>query len=299
MTFAAVARPVAEHGWRPFPGIQTSKVPAMAGWPGLNDAEWDAASLAATVAEYQPADAYCCCLAVQAEIVAIDLDIVDQEHAAFAAKLAADILGATPLVRIGLAPKHIRIYRAGDHIIRSRRLHPLEIFCGSGQFVGFGWHEKAGRPYLWPHESPLTIRPDNAAIPAVTRAKLDRFGAELFKVIPRRLLPTKQGRPGDALQTIGERLRMLTTLHGSWKRAANIVVSEAGEGTYNETWWAVVASAAGRGIPEETIWELFDQHFTRESDVSETTIRDVLATMIKRTRPVPRQSAMTFTPIKE
>ena len=130
----------------------------MKGWSGLNNAEWDDADLAAAIAEYQPVDDYCCCFAVQAEIVAIDADIIDPEHAAFADKLADDILGATPLVRIGLAPKQIRIYRAGDHI-KSRKLHPLEIFCGSGQFIAFGWHAKAGRPYIWPHESPLTIAP--------------------------------------------------------------------------------------------------------------------------------------------
>ena len=122
---------------------------------------------------------------MQPEIVALDADIVDPEHAAYADELADDILGATPLVRIGLAPKCIRIYRAGD-LIRSRKLHPLEIFCGSGQFIAFGWHAKAGRPYIWPHESPLTISADSHAIPAVTQAQIERFTTELFKVVPRR-----------------------------------------------------------------------------------------------------------------
>ena len=196
-TFAAVAQPVAEHGWRPFPGLMTTKVPAMCGWSGLNDAEWDDADLVAAVADYQPVDDYCCCFAVQPEIVAIDADIINPEHAAFAEKLADEILGATPLLRIGLAPKFIRIYRAGDHI-RSRKIHPVEIFSGSGQFIAFGWHEKACRPYVWPHESPLTISTDSNAIPTVTRAQLERFTTALFKVVPRRLLPTRQGRPGGA-----------------------------------------------------------------------------------------------------
>ena len=236
-TFAAVAQQVAGHGWRPFPGLQTSKVPAMQGWSGLNHAMSGMTPIllppSPTISRPMITAAV---FAVQPEIVALDADIIDPEHAAFADKLADDILGVTPLVRIGLAPKCIRIYRAGD-LIKSRKLHPIEIFCGSGQFIAFGWHAKAGRPYIWPHESPLTINTDSHAIPAVTRAQLERFTAELFKVVPRRLLPTKQGRPGGAgaPQTVGERLRMLTTLHGSWKRAAAIVLSEAGEGYYNET----------------------------------------------------------------
>ena len=35
VTFAAVAQQVAARGWRPFPGLQTSKTPAMKGWSGL------------------------------------------------------------------------------------------------------------------------------------------------------------------------------------------------------------------------------------------------------------------------
>src|SRR6516225_8550963 len=111
--FAAVALQLAARGWRPFPGYQETKVPAMRGWPGLNKAEWDCADLAATVEEYQPPEAFCCCLAVQPEIVAIDLDIEDPVHAVTAAGLADEFLGITPLVRIGLTPKSLRVYRNG------------------------------------------------------------------------------------------------------------------------------------------------------------------------------------------
>ncbi|HEY4736592.1 MAG TPA: bifunctional DNA primase/polymerase, partial [Xanthobacteraceae bacterium] len=156
IAFAAVAQRVAGRGWRPFPGLQETKVPAMRGWPGLNQAEWDCADLAAVIDEYQPAVAYCCCLAVQPEIAVIDIDITNLEHADIAARLADDILGQTPLVRIGLPPKCVRIYRNGGSV-RSRKLHPLEIYSGSGQVVGFGWHQKAGRPYLWPNASPLDL----------------------------------------------------------------------------------------------------------------------------------------------
>ena len=157
-TFAAVAQPVAEHGWRPFPGLQTSKVPAMQGWSGLNNAEWDDADLVAAIAEYQPADDYCCCLAVQAEIVALDADIVDPEHAAFADNLADDILGVTPSGARS-ASRRSKFGFIAPAITSSRAsCIPSKSFCGSGQFIAFGWHAKAGRPYLWPHKSPLTDR---------------------------------------------------------------------------------------------------------------------------------------------
>jgi hypothetical protein len=98
----------------------------MRGWSGLNKAEWDCADLAAMVEEYQPPEAFCCCFAVQPEIVATDLDIIDPIHAVAAAGFADEILGITPLVRIGLAPKCVRVYRNGSGI-GSRKLHPRNL----------------------------------------------------------------------------------------------------------------------------------------------------------------------------
>ena len=249
-TFAAVARQLAEHGWRPFPGLQTAKIPAMQGWSSLNHAEWDDADLVAAICDYQPADDYCCCLAAQTETVAVDADILDPEHAAYADKLADDILGKTPLVRIGLAPKQIRVYRAGD-IIRSRKLHRSRSSQALGNSLPSAGMRKPGVRTSGRVNLPLTISTDSHTIPAVKQAQIERFTTELFKVVPRRLLPTKQGRPGGAgaPKTVGERLRMLTTLHGSWKRAAAVVLSEASDGCFNETSWAVVASTAGRSVP--------------------------------------------------
>jgi Bifunctional DNA primase/polymerase, N-terminal len=294
--FAAVALQLAARGWRPFPGYQETKVPAMRGWPGLNQAEWDRADLVATVEEYQPTDAFCCCLAVQPEIVAIDLDITNPEHAAAAAALADEFLGVTPLVRIGLAPKCVRVYRNGDGV-RSRKLHPLEIFAGSGQFVAYGWHQKAERPYCWPNASPLNLNADSNQIPTVTRLQLERFSNELFKLVPRQLLPTghHHAGKGSGPQTINERLRMLTVRYGSWRYAARIILSAATEGCRNETGWAVVASAAGRGIPEDVVRQLFEKYFSGWEGFSESD----LDCAIERTRPVHQPSAMRFHAVEE
>ena len=291
IAFAAVANQLADRGWRPFPGLQSSKTPAMRGWPGLNRSEWDRDDLVETIADYQPADDFCCCLAVQPQIVAIDLDIIDKDHAAAANQLANGTLGQTPLVRIGLAPKQIRIYRSGEPI-RSRKLHPLEIFSGTGQFICYGWHEKAGQPYVWPQASPLDIGADSETIPMITRTQLDRFSNELFKIVPRRQSPARQGRLAGigSPQTIGERLAMLSMLHGGWKRGAAIVLSEAVEGCRNDTAWIVIASAAGRGIPDNEVWGLFEKYFCGWAEVYE----DKLASMIERARPVRQPSTMIF-----
>jgi len=263
-TFAGTAQVLADHGYRPFPGRQATKVPAMKGWPTLNRTPWDRAALLRTVARYRPAEDYCCCLAIQAELVVIDCDILDKALADAAQALADDILGPTPLMRIGLAPKRVLFFRSAGGI-RSRKLHPLEIFSGSGQIVAYGWHPKAGRPYSWPFKSPLDIRADSADIPQITQSKLDDFLNEVFKVVPRRSGPPRhlvQFGVSRRPQTIHDRLHTLTLLENSWVKAAAIVLAEAEEGYRNDTGWEVVASAAAHGISEKVVLDLFEQHFT-------------------------------------
>jgi hypothetical protein len=287
-TFAEVALPVAARGYRPFPGHQHSKKPAMKGWPGLNRAPWDSQDLAAATSDYRPEENFCCCLAIPPEVVAYDLDILDPDHAAAATAIADGILGPTPLVRIGNAPKNIRIYRnAGG--IRSSKQHPLETFAGSGQVIGFGWHAETRQPYWWPHASPLTMDVNCSDIPAVALAQHERFRRELFAVVPRRSLSNRMDAVG-ASHTIGDRLRMLAIMKGCWKLAAAQVLSEAVEGNRNTTAWTIVASAAARCIPVDVVWELFRRHFKGWGGFSEQDLESA----IERMRTSPRKPNMTF-----
>ena len=275
-TFAEVALQLHASGYRPFPCVQDTKVPAMRGWPGLNLMPWDAADLTATITDYQPDSAYACGMAIQSGLVAIDIDILDHTAAVLADELANKHLGRTPLVRIGQAPKQLRIYRQGGGVT-SRKLHPVEIFSGSGQCVGYGQHQKTGQPYYWPDASPLELVCDSPDIPKVTRAQLDRFTADLFKVVPRRQ-QAAHSRQQNGNLTLNERLRLLTIRYcGNWNRAAAQLLSEAREGNRNDTMWAVVASAAGRGVPEDELAALFDRHFAGWEGVTPDAVENAIA----------------------
>ena len=158
--FAAVAPQLAARGWRPFPGYQETKVPAMRGWSGLNRAPWECTDLLAAIDEYQPPEAFCCCVAVQPEIVAIDLDITNPEHAAAAATLADQFLGITPLVRIGLAPKCVRVYRNGDgvtvHLIGAVHIADAEFYDGLNE--SFRHYDALLYEMVKPKEMPAPVR---------------------------------------------------------------------------------------------------------------------------------------------
>jgi hypothetical protein len=191
-------------------------------------------------------------------------------------ELANKHLGRTPLVRIGQAPKQLRIYRQGGGGT-SRKLHPVEIFSGTGQCVGFGQHQKTGHPYYWPDASPLELVCNSPDIPKVTRAQLDRFTADLFKVVPRRL-QVARSLPQTGNLPLNDRLRLLTTRYcGNWNRAAAQLLSEACDGNRNDTMWAVIASAAGRGVPEDELVALFDRHFAGWDGVAPDAVEDAIA----------------------
>ena len=183
--FVQLAPTLVANGWRPIPGYADTKRPSVTKWNDLNNAQWPPDKFEETLAGQGQLEGEIVCLAVQREIVAIDLDILDEQQAQAAYDFALRFLGQTPLVRIGLAPKKVLIYR-NDGTIKSRKLHPIEIFAGSGQVVGFGYHAKAGRDYQWPHKSPLELTIYNQDIPIISQNDLDQFLNACWDVIPRK-----------------------------------------------------------------------------------------------------------------
>ena len=124
------------------------------------------------------------------KIIAIDIDILDAELALKAETLAVEILGATPLRRVGRAPKSLLVYRADEAGLKkletAKFIMPcdgsgaqdqstaqIEILATGQQFVGFGIHPGTQRPYDWTGLSPLDVQ--QCDLPAVTRKQLQNF----------------------------------------------------------------------------------------------------------------------------
>ncbi len=183
--FVKRAPTLVKNGWRPIPGYAETKRPSIKSWQTYNSRQWEEDELREMMAGQGQLEGEIVCLAIQKELVAIDLDILDEQQAQAAYDVALKFLGQTPLVRIGLAPKRVLIYR-NDGTIKSRKLHPIEIFAGSGQIVGFGYHAKAGRDYQWPHKSPMELKVDDPSIPMINQHQLDQFLNACWDVIPRK-----------------------------------------------------------------------------------------------------------------
>ena len=114
-------------------------------------------------------------------VVGIDLDILDGDLAIRTAELATDMLGDTPCLRVGRAPKRLLVYRTTAPF-GGRKRHPLEVLARGQQFVAYAVHPDTGRPYDWPQEG-------LAEVPLSRLSAVDEAGCAAFLDAAWRLLP--------------------------------------------------------------------------------------------------------------
>ena len=119
-------------------------------------------------------------------VVGIDIDVMDAALAIHLAELATEMLGDTPCLRIGQAPKRLLVYRT-ETPFAGRKRHPLEVLARGQQFVAHAIHPTTGQPYAWPQDSPLDV--PLASLPAVTEAQVMAWLDRAHGLIPAELKP--------------------------------------------------------------------------------------------------------------
>lgn len=117
-------------------------------------------------------------------LIGVDGDIPVPELADQVARLAEALLGWTPLLRIGQAPKWLRCYRVEAPLTK---IETPELFLPDGtkmqvealgqgqQFVAHGIHPDTRQPYAWPESGPQSVTFDE--LPAITETALRAFVA--------------------------------------------------------------------------------------------------------------------------
>ena len=111
-------------------------------------------------------------------VIAVDLDFLDAAKSARALKIANETLGATPLVRVGQAPKTMLFYRASEHLDPGgRAFGGYELYRHSGQVVLYSVHPDTRQPYLWIEARPEDVSPSD--LPIISQSMLDAFKTEM------------------------------------------------------------------------------------------------------------------------
>jgi hypothetical protein len=111
--FGPLAETIVDNGYTVVPVLPGTKKPRFQNWQKGCFADTDPAFLARHVAKY-PGDSVG--LACGSKIIGIDIDATDPQRAAELQHLATEMLGDTPLLRIGELPKRLLVYRAGERI---------------------------------------------------------------------------------------------------------------------------------------------------------------------------------------
>lgn len=124
-------------------------------------------------------------------VIGIDIDVLDSPVVAQQIEaLAKRILGDTPAVRIGRAPKRLLVYRAAQPFA-GFKYPPIEVLGLGQQFIAYGIHPDTGQPYEWPVSTLAELSPDE--LPAITEAQAREFAQQAYQLVPPELRPKTLG----------------------------------------------------------------------------------------------------------
>jgi hypothetical protein len=176
-----------KNGYRPVPisGIHMSvkhpgKQPVLANWQ-QRCANADEKTIRSWSAHAPDCTNTGMLTGISGGIVAADIDVLIPKVAAEIADLASDLLGATPLQRIGRAPKTLYVYRVASDFRKVKTptfVMPdgsdaaVEFLAEGQQFVAFGQHP-TGKPYQWVSQSPADVPVDE--LPLVDLDAVEAF----------------------------------------------------------------------------------------------------------------------------
>jgi hypothetical protein len=197
------------------------------------------------------------------KVIGIDIDILDDPQATASVEaLARQMLGDTPAVRIGHAPKRLLVYRARKPF-RGFKRPPIEVLGLGQQFIVYGIHPDTGNPYHWPVETLAEI--DLPSLPEITEEQAHAFITAAMAVIPEYLRPAtlpvvaSSSEPwnGDLLGTeagVTAALQYIPNAdldYDSWVRIGLAIKGALGDAGWPlfEAWSAL----AGKNVPATTL----------------------------------------------
>lgn len=128
-------------------------------------------------------------------VIGIDIDVLDARVGAQIEGLAKRLLGDTPAVRIGRAPKRLLVYRAVEPFA-GFKYPPIEVLGQGQQFIAYGVHPQTGQEYDWPVHSLVDLKASD--LPAITAEQARAFALQALALIPAEQRPNTLG-----LQTAG------------------------------------------------------------------------------------------------
>lgn len=176
--FGRLAPQLADDGWQPIPVLPGQKRPAVREWQRR-----PAPSVLRRWLERYPGHGVGL---VCGRVVAVDIDVLDHDAAARLVALVIGLLGPTPLVRVGQAPKVVLVYRLAESMPITRRalsVGKIEMLTEGSFFVAYGIHPVTGEPYRWTGEGSPEFTPPSA-LQVVTPLQLENALDQALRLFP-------------------------------------------------------------------------------------------------------------------
>ena len=189
--FSTTALTVHDNGWHVIPVKPRGKAPDLRkGWTKFCTTPPDERQARDWVKRKPDASIGIAC----GHVVAVDIDLDDKAQVYRVRQLAELLLGETPLVRVGRAPRCLLVYCAAGPI-RSTKIGPVDILANGRQFVAYGIHQNTGQPYQWIGDGTPEDTPPEA-LHAVTQDAMDAFLAALAPVVGKTAAQPRQKAAG-------------------------------------------------------------------------------------------------------
>ncbi len=184
-------------------------------------------------------------------VIGIDIDVLASPAVAMEIEaLAKRMLGDTPAVRIGHAPKRLLVYRAVQPF-SGFKYPPIEVLGVGQQFIAYGIHPDTGEPYNWPVSTLADLSPDD--LPGITEAQAREFAKEAYRLIPADLRPKSLG--------VGLRANMesanLPEQRGTFEAVEDALVHILNDDLDYDSW--VRIGMAVKGALGDEGWPLFEK----------------------------------------
>lgn len=172
--FAAVAEQLLNKGWVPVPC--RGKEPSVA-WKEFQRRQPSHLEVLAWARAFPSANT-AVVMGPITKLVAFDFDADDGSEAMRLYDIAEEILGPSPVVRVGRFPRTLRLYQTQRMERQPRSIGAVEVLAQGRLAVLFGTHPITFQPYR--HigvSSPFDLHPRD--LPSVTTAQIERFRREI------------------------------------------------------------------------------------------------------------------------
>ena len=273
--FMSLAPKLRDMGWKSLiPLHNPGKHPIISGWGAYSQSEPTDFEINLWAMRY--ADAGIGLVSGPDGVIAVDLDFLEAAMSARALNIAYETLGATPLVRVGQAPKAMLFFRADVNLDPGgRAFGGYELYRHSGQVVLYSVHPDTRQPYLWIKERPEDVSPYD--LPVISQSMLDAFKTEMEPLceITRRVNDKGSSHLGgtNGATLTGKVLSLLNRSEEDPLKVAADCVRDAAEGSRHYMMVGAVTALVRKGYTSAEIHAAVEPPYLETLNASEIRAR--------------------------